>query len=401
MKKLFSSREHLTAAVFLLALLLGVLLWLYGYFAPADTVGMAPAVRAESLSDALTNAEAIINDSMDRSHRFIQLYGGVQRLLGRRVVNDTEGGSTVYKLSDGSLTFINPTPAENLAAHAQAFLALVDALAQEDIPLLYVQAPQKIGTGDAPALPRGVTDFGNANADELLALLTQSGAPVMDLRETLKADGRLWTSYFFTTDHHWTPEAALLCTQALVERLNESFGMELDSARTESDAFSAQVYEKIFLGSQGKRTGSWYAGVDDLTVLTPDYDTSFTYSVPSRDFSISGPFGTSLLVPERLERGDLFQTNPYTVYSGGDYAFARMINHNDPDGPRIVLLRDSYSCALAPFLALHCSELITVDPRYFEGDLLTCITDCDPDLVVALYTPGAAANDIFFDFWTE
>lgn len=399
MKHHFPSREHMTAAVFLAALALGVLLWLYGYFAPADAVGMAPAVRAESLSDAFTNAEAIINDSMDRSHRFIQLYGGVQRLLGRRVVNDVDGGSTVYKLSDGTLTFVNPTPAENLAGHAEAFLALEDALGRSDIPLLYVQAPQKIGTEDAPTLPAGVTDYGNQNADGLLALLRQGGASVLDFRETLKADGGHWTSYFFATDHHWTPETALLCTQALVERLSEEYGMELDCERTASGSFSAQVYENIFLGSQGKRTGSWYAGIDDLTVLTPNYETDFSYCIPSTDTIRSGSFQESLLFPERLETGDLFQTNPYTAYSGGDYAFARMINHNDPDGPKLLLLRDSYSCTLAPFLALQCSELTTIDPRYYEGDLLACIEDVAPDLVIALYTPGAAANDQFFDFF--
>lgn len=389
-------RQRLTAVLFLAALALGTALWLYGYFAPADAVGMSPPTRAQSLSDAFTNAEDIINDSMDRSHRFIQLYGGVQRLLGRRVIRDADGGSTVYKLSDGTLTFVNSTAAENLPAHADALFALEDTLAQWDIPLLYVQAPQKIGTDGAPTLPTGVTDYGNQNADTLLALLEQGGVSTLDLREVLKADGGHWTDYFFATDHHWTPQTALLCTRALVERLNGEYGMALDESLTDPAAFSAVTYKDSFLGSQGKRTGSWYAGTDDLTVLTPVYETAFTYSVPSTQTERSGSFGESLLFPERLEQSDLFQSNPYTVYSGGDYALARMVNHNNPDGPKLLLLRDSYSCALAPFLALHCSELITVDPRYFDGDLAACIGQEQPDLVIALYTPGAAANDTFF-----
>lgn len=401
MKGPFAARERLTAILFLAALVLGVAAWLYGYLAPADAVGMSPPTRAESLSDAFTNAEDIINDSMDRSHWFIQLYGGVQRLLGRRIIRDVDGGSTVYKLSDGTLTFVNPTPAETLDDHAAAYFALEDSLNGQDIPLLYVQAPQKIGADGAPTLPAGVTDYGNQNADGLLERLEQGGAAVMDLREVLKADGGHWTSYFFATDHHWTPQTALLCTRALVERLNQAYGMELDSALTAPESFSAVTYEGIFLGSQGKRTGSWYAGTDDLTVLTPVYATDFTYTIPSSQTPRSGSFGESLLFPERLEPGDLFQTNPYTVYSGGDYAVARMVNHTNPDGPKILLLRDSYSCALAPFLALQCSELTTVDPRYFEGDLSAFIAQEQPDLVIALYTPGAAANDTFFDFGAD
>lgn len=401
MKKIFRSREHMTAAVFLASLLIGVFLWLYGYFAPAAIVGMAPAVRATSLSDAFTNAESIINDSLDRSHNFIQLYGGIQRLLGRRVLNDVENQNTVYKLSDGTITFINPNPATNLSNHANAYLTWQDTLADLDIPLLHLQAPQKIGKENAPTLPNGVTDYGNQNADQFLSLISARGASSLDFRETLKKNGEHWTSYFFATDHHWTPETALLCTQVLVDYLNENYDMDLNLALTDSDSFTTQVYENIFLGSQGKRTGSLYAGIDDLTVLTPNYKTSFTYSIPSSETVRNGSFEESLLFPERLEKGDLFQTNPYTAYSGGDYGFAQITNHENPNGPKILLLRDSYSCALAPFLALQCSELTTIDPRYFEGDLMACVKQINPDLVITLYTPGAVANDAFFQLFSE
>lgn len=401
MRKFFRFREHVTAVVFLAALLIGVCLWLYGYFAPADTFGMAPAVRATSLSDAFTNAESIINDSLDRSHNFIQLYGGIQRLLGRRVLNDVETQNTVYKLSDGTITFINSNPAANLPDHANSYLAWQDTLAELDIPLLHLQAPQKIGKENAPTLPNGVTDYGNQNADQFISLIAAGGASVLDFRETLKENGEHWTSYFFATDHHWTPETALLCTQELVDYLNANYAMNLDPALTASDAFTAQVYEDIFLGSQGKRTGSLYAGIDDLTVLTPNYETSFTYSIPSTETIRAGSFAESLLFQERLEKGDLFQANPYTAYSGGDYGFAQITNHKNPDGPKILLLRDSYSCALAPFLALQCSELTTIDPRYFEDNLLSCVEQVNPDLVITLYTPGAVANDSFFQFFSE
>ena len=401
MKKLFRSREHLTAALFLAALLIGVCLWLWGYFAPANTSGMAPPVRATSLTDAFTNAETIINDSLDRSHHFIQLYGGIQRLLGRRMLTDAANQNTVYKLSDGSLTFINPNPSADLSANADAFLALQNALNEKNIPLLYLQAPQKIGREGTPTLPAGVADYGNENADRFLSLITTNGASVLDFRDILEQDGQPWTSYFFTTDHHWKPETALLCTQALVDDLNETYELGLDPTLTASDPFSAQVYEDIFLGSQGKRTGSLYAGMDDLTVLTPNYSTDFTYSIPSTETTRTGTFEESLLFMERLEEPDPFQSNPYTLYAGGDYDLAQMINHQNPDGPKIVLLRDSYSCALAPFLALQCSELTTIDLRYFEGDLLSCIEQLDPDLVLTLYTPGAVANSSFFHFFAE
>lgn len=75
-----------------------------------------------------------------------------------------------------------------------------------------------------------------------------------------------------------------------------------------------------------------------------------------------------------------------------------MTNENNPDGPRIILIRDSFSCALAPFLALSCGELITVDLRYYDGHLLTELSDLQPDLVVLLYTAGSFRLSTLFQF---
>ena len=64
-----------------------------------------------------------------------------------------------------------------------------------------------------------------------------------------------------------------------------------------------------------------------------------------------------------------------------------------------MLLRDSYACVLTPFLALDCGELITIDLRYFNDDLLTYVDWLEPDLVIVMYTAGSAALDELFDFF--
>ena len=78
---------------------------------------------------------------------------------------------------------------------------------------------------------------------------------------------------------------------------------------------------------------------------------------------------------------------------------ARITNHTNENGPRIMLLRDSYACVLTPFLALDCSELITIDLRYFQDDLLTYVDWLEPDLVLVMYTAGSTALDELFRFF--
>ena len=67
-------------------------------------------------------------------------------------------------------------------------------------------------------------------------------------------------------------------------------------------------------------------------------------------------------------------------------------------GPRVVLLRDSFACALTPFLALSCSELTTIDLRYFEGDLLDTIAGLEPDIALTLYTASTTRLDNLFQY---
>ena len=366
-----------------------------GHWGEAVTVEAEPPLQR--LEDFISSAETTANSALDKGHLFIQLYGGVQALTGRTVVEDVEPQYSVVKLTDGTLTFVNSEP-KDVTGQGRSVVRLARALEEREIPLLYVQAPQKLQEDDA-RLPAGVTDYGNDYADQLLSVLAGHGVDTLDLRETLAAGDRDWSSYFFRTDHHWTPEAAFTANQALSEVLEEDYGFSIPAQHTDPESFTRLTLSDFFLGSQGKRVGSLYAGVDDVELWFPNFPTNFTYSIPIYDMERTGPFETSLLFLERVEEKDFFNGNPYTLYSGGDYPLARIYNLLEPDAPRVMLLRDSYACVLTPFLALNCGELITIDLRYFHDDLLTYVDWLQPDLVIVSYTAGSVALEELFDFF--
>ena len=351
----------------------------------------------ERLQNFLSTADAAANSALDKGHLFIELYGGVQALSDRTVVEDVDPQYSVVKLTDGTITFINAEP-QDVTGNGRAVVRLAQALEEREIPLLYVQAPQKLQEND-DRLPTGVTDYGNDYADQVLGVLTEHDVATLDLRETLAATGRDWSSFFFRTDHHWTPEAAFTAHQTLAEVLETDYGFTIPEENTDPAAFTRTNLSDFFLGSQGKRVGSLYAGVDDIEIWKPNFDTDFTYSIPIYDMERTGPFEESLLFPERIEEKDFFNGNPYTLYAGGDYPMARIYNLLSPDRPRVMLLRDSYACVLTPFLALDCGELITIDLRYFHDDLLTYVDWLEPDLVIVMYTAGSVALDELFNFF--
>lgn len=367
-------RHTLSAAVILLVLAAGFCSLLLGGELRAAVSG------AESFTALTETAEGAANDDLDRRHWFIQLYGGVQRLLGRTVVEDD--AYTVVRLTDGALSFLTEChDPEVLSANAAATAALGEALDRMGIPYLFITAPHKVWTEDQ--LPAGVSSTVDEEADLFLSELEGSCVDVLDLREWFKANGTS-SDWFFRTDHHWTPQAAFAAFGVLAGVLEEDYGIAVDPALTDGENYQTTVYEDLFLGSQGKRVGTLYAGTDDFTVYSPLFETDLTYTTSSGAVR-SGSFDVSVCFPERIAEKDWFGGNPYTYYAGGDYALARVVNHQNGDGPKILLLRDSFACPLAPFLSLACSELVTVDLRYYEGDLLELVEAEQPDLVLTLY----------------
>ena len=395
-------RNTITAAVFLLAVAAGFVLLAASFFGGEgkfETL-LKGFVRDKDVMAFVDGAESAVNQDLDREHWFIQLYGGVQRLSGRRIVEDAVSENTVVKLSTGALNFVDldgqagagPQVKENAAATAD----FARALEELGIPYLYLCAPQKLQRG-VQLLPEPLAESGNASADVLLAELARRETDYLDLRPLFESNG-IYANWFFRTDHHWKPETAFFAWQELTEVLADRYGFPADPALTDPASWRTEVLEDFFLGSQGKRVGSLYGGVDDFTLYIPRFDTDLTYACPSYGFTRTGAFETSVCFPERVAERDWFNGNPYTYYAGGDYPLATITNHNNPDGPRIVLLRDSFACALTPFLALSCSELVTIDLRYFQGDLLETVAAYSPDLVLTLYTAGTAGLEEMFAY---
>ncbi len=395
-------RDTLTAVCFLAALAAGLVLLVSSCFGGEGHLEalLKTAWRERDPQAVLDGAEQAANQDLDRDHLFIQLYGGVQRLSGRRVMEDPVSSNTVVKLSTGALNFANlqanPQASPQAGINAAATAAFAQGLEALDIPYRFLLAPQKIGRGQA-LLPPGVSENGNATADRFLAGLAEAGVDATDLRPLFEERGA-YAGWFFRTDHHWRPEAAFLAWQSLTGLLEEEYGFAADPSLTDEANWEQTVLEDFFLGSQGKRVGSLYAGTDDFTVYTPRFDTDLSYTCPFYAIDRSGPFQQSVCFPERIERRDWFGGNPYTYYAGGDYPLATIVNRKHPDGPRIVLLRDSFACALTPFLALSCSELVTIDLRYFQGDLTQTIAELEPDLVLTLCTASTTGNEAIFQY---
>ena len=316
---------------------------------------------------------------------FIQFNGLYQRLIGKHYIHDADGNNTVVKLNNGYLTFIRPK-AENTAEATERLIALKDYLIQQNIGMLYAQTPFKISRQD-PQLPAGIADYSNGDMDELLNGLKAGGVDVLDLRQEIENSGRNHYQSFFKTDHHWTPEAALWASGIVAEKLKNEYGLPIDTGVYNTENYDTKVYAKWFLGSQGKRVGRFYGGLDDISLITPKFETNLTSSIPIEGVVKSGSFTESVMDLSKLDKLNYFSDNPYLAYTGGDYNFNTVTNHLVQNGVRVLLVRDSFGCAFSPFLALGVENLDIIDLRYYteEGGLIGYIEQSKPDVVLFLY----------------
>lgn len=370
---------------------------------PLTPTSSAP-LTAQTAGDTVTHA-------LEDQHGLIELYGALQRLTGRTVVEDpADNQYTVVRLEEGTLTFTGvgtPDP-QAQAAHLKRLQLALD---RRNVSLLYAQAPAKL-TSDTP-LPYGVEDTSNACADRLLAALEEGGVDCLDLRRALREAEGDWSGWFYRTDHHWTQQAAFLAFQALVQRLetysqtvavsngSKQVPIRIPDRYTDPDSYETDTLPRFFLGSQGKRVGSSFVGTDDFPLCTPVFPTLLHYQALSADLDAYGDAAETVLFPQRVERRDYYGGNPYTYYAGGDYPFARITNYYNSQGPRVLLIRDSFACAVTPYLAYATSELYTIDPRYFSGDLLTYVDWLKPDVVVILYSSGMVRSEEYYRLLPE
>lgn len=273
-----------------------------------------------------------------------------------RTCNDT------VRLDNGDL--------ERLSNHfdwedtADSLIKLSEYCRKLEIPFLCVFAPSKVCQYDT-GLPLGVPDEVNPAANQVIERLENAEVSVLDLRRNLHEEGRSHEELFFHTDHHWNSEGAFWGYQKLTERLNADFGYEIDDTLRERENFRQKDFPEGFLGSYGKRTGKYFGGVDDISVILPDFEVSLRMEVPDRGIVREGDFSQALLDFSQITDAWYYDDShiPYAVYTGDDYNLMRIINENAENDKKLLLLKDSFVRPVASFLSLGIRQVEAIDLR--------------------------------------
>lgn len=312
----------------------------------------------------------------------VDLFGGVQELLGKREVKNFD----VIKANDGQLYMDKnshmPTQA-NISRTADIYQKIQEKTEEMGGVFLFAQVPYK-NPQNVPELSEYVETHIEDGFDMLLEELELRGINTLDLRK----DER--TKQYYRTDHHWTLEAAFAATQNIVKELQRLTGEDLYMERLELEQFTVRQYSDCFMGSDGVRVGTYYAPKDNFTLYLPNYDTDVSYCHKDAEGKTTketqGDFWEAFIYKELLEK-PVYKNKYNALLQAG---FIENIIKNKlalPDDKKILLIAHSYGRPMAQYLSLVCKELRYLDPQKgrYEKNYLEYIESYQPDIVVLMY----------------
>lgn len=183
---------------------------------------------------------------------------------------------------------------------------------------------------------------------------------------------------FYRTDHHWTSLGAYYGYVGLAEAL----GYEpVPLSQYTKTTVSTEFYGTVFSSS-----GVRWVEPDEMDIYVPEDGitvTSHTYD--SKGNPVEEP--RELYVESYLGKKD-----KYSMFLGGQQALG-VVKTGNADKPKLLLIRDSYSDSLVPFLTPHFSEIHLMDFRYCKLSPSQYIQDNGIDQALVLYSVPNFVSD--------
>ena len=315
-------------------------------------LAQAPALSWESLKDGSFTeaAEDYFADQFPLRDQWTGLKARTEQVLGKR---EFKG---VYLCGGTLISKVEP-PGDGLE---EKNLGYVSRLAEGvDMPVYLGLIPSAAEVW-RDKLPEGAESWDQAAFIARAAEL--EGVEPVDFLTALSAQAE--EDIFYRTDHHWTTLGAYYGYAALMEALGREPRPQTEFVRmTASEEFQGTLYSQSGV--------HW---------LEPD----------AMDLWVRDDFDVTSWRAGRPEPGALYDwsclnaKDKYAFFLGGNQPLCVIKN---PEGMGILLLiRDSYSDSLAPFLALHFQEVHLLDPRYYRRSAAEYAGENGMDAIAVVYS---------------
>ncbi|NEW09703.1 hypothetical protein GK047_27630 [Paenibacillus sp. SYP-B3998] len=371
MKRYDKLNKYLMAIVLLLFIALILVLNLFNpnkIFSDSENRNLEqlPKFSFQSLVSGkfTSNYEKYISDQFMARNLWIGVKSDADRVLGKKESNG------VYLGKDGFLIQkFSPPAAEDLKEKAGAINSF-------DIATPTLRKFVMLVPTAASVLDNKLPDY-VADSDELMY--------IDKVKQSLRGDIRFLNLYpalsskkeeyiFYQTDHHWTTRGAYYGYRALSEQMGFT---PKDEAY-----FNITKVTDEFYGSLYSKSGFRHLNPDSIELFTPKEKVAYKVEYVDENQSTDSLY----------EMDNIRKKDKYTVFLDGNYPLVKITTGN-PEGRKLLVVKDSYANCFIPFLAPHFSEIYVVDLRYYEKNLNTLLFDNQINDMLLLYNVNTFFED--------
>lgn len=325
---------------------------------------MRPEFSFKSLfsGDYTSKFETYTTDQFTFRDEWITLKAASELALGKQENNDVhlcENGTLIegFKRPENSVLDSNMSALNSLVGNtdAKVYFALIP-----DKSDLYSSLLPKNAPNDSE---KEVIDY----------CYGQSNATNVDMYSALSAHKDEYI--FYRTDHHWTSLGAYYGLSALAE----SMGLPCPALDSYTDR---HVVSEKFYGTTWSSSGFSWVDPDTMEIFVNAPESLKVTSYPQ-----GSPVEGKLYDFSFLEKKD-----KYSMFMGGNCPM-HVIETGNEDKPSLLILRDSYTDSLIPFLLDDFSEIHVLDLRYYRASLKAYIEQNDFDNVLVCYSVSNFCSD--------
>lgn len=325
---------------------------------------MRPEFSFKSLfsGDYTSKFETYTTDQFTFRDEWITLKAASELALGKQENNDVhlcENGTLIegFKRPESSVLDSNMSALNTLVGNtdAKVYFALIP-----DKSDLY-----------SSLLPKNVPN--DSEKEVIDYCYGQSNATNVDIYSALSAHTDEYI--FYRTDHHWTSLGAYYGLSALAE----SMGLPCPALESYTDR---HVVSEKFYGTTWSSSGfSWV-----------DPDTMETFVNAPEGLKVTSYPQGSPVEGKLYDFSFLEKKDKYSMFMGGNCPM-HVIETGNEDKPSLLILRDSYTDSLIPFLLDDFSEIHVLDLRYYRASLKAYIEQNDFDNVLVCYSVSNFCSD--------
>lgn len=262
---------------------------------------------------------------------------------------------------------------EQIAYETNEIIELNNFCHERGIDFIYCNP----GTENGSAVHR--LDTINYNTNRFLQILENADVFVFDVREEFRKDGLDAREMWFYTDSHWKSTTGFYVAQKIVEQLNEEYGYNFEMSQLSADVYETTIWEPRY----GKELYEYYV---------PIQDQEFNLIIPEVQIDVRGDFYEVFVnVDQRYELFDI--TECYWTWSRVNDDISYTYNRSTSNNNRVLLIADSFSWSVTPYLSQCIYEVDTLYLGGFNASIEKYIEETEPDAVIFMCTPKRIGND--------